>query len=224
MTFVVDGGHRLARSEDRSEVSGTDHRLAERHFRMQHAGAGERPHLGTVDPFLRSLLFTDGTVTRALEAQTLCRVTVEMVEQSRAALSVQAARCLEAEAGAECVRRRVTMKAEGATPAVWAESHLLLDRLPAQFIRLLNRTSHGIGGSIEQARLESRRELLWFRLGTPPSWADQGRSVPAALVRHYRIITGDRPALLICEAFAVERQLGVYRPLGWPSGAVTAAR
>ncbi len=34
-----------------------------------------------LDPFLRGLLFTDGTVSRALEAHTLSRVSVAPVEQ-----------------------------------------------------------------------------------------------------------------------------------------------
>ena len=34
-----------------------------------------------LDSFLRGLLFTDGTVSRALKAHTLCRVAVEPVEQ-----------------------------------------------------------------------------------------------------------------------------------------------
>lgn len=193
----------------------TRDRLAERHFALQYANVEEPANLelAALDPLLRTLLFTDGTVTRALEAQMLCDVAVEVVEQSRTTLPPQAALHLEASEAAGCLRRRVTMGAQKSIPAVWAESHILPDRLPAPFLGLLESTPNGIGGSIEHAQIESRRELLWFRLGCPPPWATAPEPT-SAIVRLYRIVTNGRPALLICEAFAVERQFGVYRPVG----------
>jgi chorismate-pyruvate lyase len=223
MALVSADGPQLVGREHRAETGqAAANRLAERHFAMQHMDTAEFPHLEvvTLDPLLRGLLFTDGTVTRALEAQTLSRVTVDVVEQSRAPLPAQAAQHLEVDGRTQCLRRRVTMATNGSTPVVWAESHILADRLPAGFLGVLDSTPNGIGGSIEQSRLESRRELLWFRLGEPPGWAGTVSSSASALVRLYRIITGDRPALLICEAFAVERKSGVYRPLGWTNAAV----
>lgn len=212
------GGHRSDRGG--AAVGG----LAERHFTMQHAGGTELSHVevGALDPLLRGLLFTDGTVTRALEAQTLCPVAVDVVEQSPAPLSAHTARHLDSSPSAECLRRRVMMSTAGSMPVVWAESHILSERLPKGFLGLLDSAPHGIGGSMVQARLESRRELLWFRLGTPPRWAGTVSPSASALIRLYRIITKDLPALLICEAFAVERRLGVYRPLGWANAAVHA--
>jgi chorismate-pyruvate lyase len=106
------------------------------------------------------------------------------------------------------------MSTIGPTPSVWAESYILPDRLPSEFVQGLDSAPHGIGGSIEQTKLESRRELLWFRLGGPPIWASAPAST-TALIRLYRIITNDRPALLICESFAVEQQLDLYGPYGW---------
>jgi chorismate-pyruvate lyase len=192
-------------------------RLAERHFTMQSANTTELPNLevAALDPLLRGLLFTDGTVTRALEAQTLTPVVVDVVDQSTTVLPASAARYLDTSDVAECLRRRITMRASNSIPVVWAESHILPERLPVGFVGVLEGAPQGIGGSIEQARLESRRELLWFRLGDPPLWAGAIPSSTSAVIRLYRIITNDRPALLIREAFAVEMQSGVYRPLGW---------
>lgn len=189
-------------------------RLAHLHFAMQQEVAEMSPcvEIASLDPLLRSLLFTDGTVTRALEAQTLSRVSVEVVEQSTVLAPEEVARHLEAGQDAPCLRRRVAMGVPGAPPTVWAESFILSNRLPRGFVELLDSTSHGIGGSIELARLESRRELLWFRLGAPPQWAHP-TAADMAVTRLYRIVTEDRPALLICEAFAAERQLGTYRRL-----------
>jgi chorismate-pyruvate lyase len=226
MESATDESPRLAGVEHRSESDGlAADRLAERHFTMQDANMAELPNLevAALDPLLRGLLFTDGTVTRSLEAQTLTRVSVEVVEQSQTVLPASIARYFEISEAAPCLRRRVTMRMSGSTPVVWAESHILPERLPAGFLGLLDGASQGIGGSIEQARLESRRELLWFRLGAPPPWAGAMPPSASAVIRLYRIITRDRPALLICEAFAVERRLGVYRLMGWADAAENVA-
>jgi len=154
-------------------------RLAERHFTMQCANTAELPSLEVValGSLLRGLLFTDGTVTRALEAQTLCRVAVDVIEQSRTRLSVQAARYLDVAGAAECLRRQVTMRTTDSTPvvwaesSVWAESYILSEGLPTGFVGALDSAPQGIGQSIQRRKLESRRELLWFRLGRPPGWA-----------------------------------------------------
>jgi len=205
---------------DRSGADEEVDRLAERHFTMQGASTPELFGVGpaSLDRSLRYLLFTDGTVTRALEAQALQPVAVKVVDQSPAHLSVQAAHYLQTDEAMESLRRRVTMSIGAAeAPSVWAESHILPARLPASFLKLLDSTPHGIGGSIDLLKLESRRELLWFRLGSPPPWASGLPVAAKALIRLYRIITEDRPALLIREAFAVEQRSGVYGPLGWSS-------
>ena len=89
-------------------------RLAERHFTAQQEAAVDLRRLDVADlsPFLRGLLFTDGTVSRALEAQMLSPVTVEPVEQVSIAPPADVARWLELHDGAHCVRRRVVMKSE----------------------------------------------------------------------------------------------------------------
>jgi chorismate-pyruvate lyase len=217
MKLLANGSPRLAGEKSSRRVEGVaSGDLTERHFTMQHAAqAADLTNLevGALDPQLRGLLFTDGTVTRALEAQTLCHVAVEVVEQSLAALSTQAAGYLDVSDTTPCLRRRVTMSCGSATSAVWAESHILLERVPTGFLGRLDNTPHGIGGSIEQTRLESRRELLWFRLGRSPDWASAASA--NVVIRLYRIITKDKPALLISESFAVELVAGTYRPLGW---------
>jgi chorismate-pyruvate lyase len=222
MRLEIDGD-RQARSElhEQELQIGAADRLAGMHFTMQDVESAEldRVEIRAIDPFLRGLLFTDGTVTRALEVQTLTRVAVDVVDQSPSELPAQAALCLGAGEAAACLRRRVTMKTTAPTVAVWAESYILPERLPADFLESLDRASHGIGGSIQGLKLESRRELLRFGLGRPPHWGSTAaRSVAtpsaAALIRLYRIITNDRPALLISEAFAVELHAGYYRLLG----------
>src|ERR1700677_3117525 len=71
-------------ADTRESPSAVAERLASQHFAAQHEAsvdltAVEIPQL---DPFLRSVLFTDGTVSRTLEAQALAHVAVDAVEQT----------------------------------------------------------------------------------------------------------------------------------------------
>jgi chorismate-pyruvate lyase len=192
--------------------------LTRRHFVSQDDCP---PHLDELDlecldPVLRCLLFTDGTVTRTLEVQALARVSVEVLSQDEVPVPEPIASHLDVPAGTETVRRRVVIGAGLEAPVMWAESHIVPSRLPAGFLGVLGRASDGIGQSLQQVQLESWREMLWFGLDTLPRWSDASRPAgSAALTRLYRVITGGRPALLISESFAVEWRAGAYR-LDWP--------
>lgn len=205
---------------DRSAVQATAAMdgLTQRHFVLQ----TERPdHLGNIDlvamdTSLRNLLFTDGTVTRTLEVQALSRVFVEVVSQSRLLVSGRIANHLYVPDGMDSVRRRVIIGTEASTmPVIWAESHIVPSRLPSGFLRVLDDSPDGIGESLQQVKLESWRELLWFGLDSPPSWSGLlPEAEPTVLKRLYRVITQDRPALLISESFAIQQLSGTYH-LNW---------
>jgi chorismate-pyruvate lyase len=189
--------------------------LVDAHFLLQHAKSPYLADLDIVglDPFLRGLLFTDGTVSRALEAHTLSRVSVAPVEQVTMRVRQPAAGYLAVGEGRRCLRRRVTMHIADRHLAVWAESYILPERLPSQFEATLGETPQGIGGSLQHLKLESSRELLCFGLSPPPAWAEPGASA-TTLARVYRIVTQAQPALLITEHFALQRRLGRYQLVG----------
>jgi chorismate-pyruvate lyase len=205
----------VARSDSPASLATATSGLAERYFALQDQRPGRLRdvELFTMDPALRSLLFTDGTVTRMLEAQALSRVSVDVVAQSSCSPTEPVARHLEAPQNSKSVRRRVTISIDGfVMPVIWAESHILPERLPAGFISLLDDTPEGIGESLQQIKLEGWREMLWFGLDSPPDWDDVAPdAAPAFLTRLYRVITQGRPALLISESFAVERRSGCYQ-------------
>lgn len=191
--------------------------LTRRHFVLQ----DDRPDhlhevdLAELDPALRCLLFTDGTVTRTLEVQALSRVSVEVVSQATAPALERDAQCLEVPRGMEALRRRVKIGADRGAPVMWAESHIIPSRLPKGFVDVLGRAADGIGESLQQVQLESWRDMLWFGLDTLPAWSEVERQPPpTALTRLYRVITNCRPALLISESFAVRRSGGLYH-LDW---------
>lgn len=189
--------------------------LTRRHFVLQEK---RPPHLGDVelvamDPALRNLLFTDGTVTRTLEVHALSPVSVDVVAQSPAFASGNVASCLEVPDGIESIQRRVIIGTHGSLlPVIWAESYIVPSRLPAGFLGLLEDTPDGIGESLQRVKLESWREMLWFGLDSAPSWSELiPESEPTILTRLYRVITQGRPALLIQESFAITHQAGTYR-------------
>jgi chorismate-pyruvate lyase len=194
----------------------TGRELVERHFLLQHERPEELAELeiDNMDPCLRTLLFTDGTVTRTLEVQTLNRVSIGVVHQTNCTAPPSASRYLQVDAGTDAVERRVRMCiGESQSPSVWAETYLIPERLPRGFLGLLSGTPEGIGESLQALMLESARDLLWFGLGTPPDWATES-ATPEALMRLYRVNTHGQPALLISEWFAVELDSGAYRLAG----------
>lgn len=191
-------------------------RLAQLHFTAREDAPADLQPVQTarLDSFLRGMLFTDGTVSRALEAHTLTHVAVETVQQEPSAAPAPIARHLRVDEGEECVRRRIVMRLAPPSPSVWAESYLVPHRLPAQFLAVLGASPLGIGGSLQQLKLESSRELLWFGLGHPPSWSDEAAHEEPALTRAYRVLTQGLPALIITESFAVELRAGLYHLVG----------
>jgi chorismate-pyruvate lyase len=215
MSTATSGG-RVTTAEE-PVVAG---RLVDAHFVLQHAKSPYLADLDIVglDPFLRGLLFTDGTVSRALEAHTLSRVTVAPVEQVTARIRQPTAGYLAVEEGRQCLRRRVTMHIADRHLAVWAESYIVPGRLPSQFEATLGTAAQGIGGSLQQLKLESSRELLCFGLAPPPAWAEPDASA-TTLARLYRIVTQAQPALLITEHFALQRRFGRYQLAGPPGEA-----
>jgi chorismate-pyruvate lyase len=200
--------------------------LVGRHFVLQ----DERPRhleaaaIESLDPFLRSLLFTDGTVTRALAVQTLSPVAVERVDQEEVPVPAEVAEQLELDPAELAIRRRVRIGiGDPVAPVLWAESYILPDRLPPGFVGLLDGAPDGIGQSLQRVALESYRELLWFGFDAGPAWAEAAPSHGRGTIqRLYRVLNERQAAILICESFAVEERLGVYCLAGFDgAGAAT---
>jgi chorismate-pyruvate lyase len=205
----------LPKLKRRRDAAGDETGLVGRYFAMQE----ERPEqlhevaIDALDPFLRGLLFTEGTVTRALSAQVLAPVAVEPLSQATAALPGEVAGWLELPAGEEAVRRQVSIGVgEPTIPVLSAESFLVPDRLPPGFLGLLDAAPDGLGQLLQRFSLESSRELCWFGLDEAPAWAP--RAGRPTLQRLYRIVSGGQPAILIGEHFEVEEHRGTYHLAG----------
>jgi chorismate-pyruvate lyase len=203
-------------SASANDPLGSAENLTLRHFVAQ----AERPdHLADVDlvaadPYLRGLLFTNGTVTRALEVQELSPVSVTVVGQQRSPANGEIAAYLNVPEGTDAIRRRVLIGPDSSPePTIWAESHIVLSRLPDDYLRVLEGSPEGIGESLQQVKLEVWRELLWFGIDTSPAWSDLDEEC-AVLRRLYRMVTRGQPAILISESFAIEQRDGAYHLAG----------
>lgn len=155
-------------------------------------------------PYQRALLTSDGTVTRLVEASALEPLTVDVLDQRVVEIGDEQASLLELPAAAaSIVRRRVAITGRQSIRVhVLAESFLVSSRLPRAFTRSLSDNPKGLGEVIDQLRLETRRELLWFGYATPPGWAKRPASELPLLTRSYRIIIAGAPAILITEHFS----------------------
>lgn len=179
---------------------------------------------GELQPDLRMLLLTDGTVTRTLEALLLRRIRVRVLDERPGRTSAEMAPHMGAAAGEPAIVRHVVIGVDDPRlePVVCAESLIVPSRLPECFQELLATQPHGIGEAIAAAELETRRELLWFGLAGVPSWARIGSVVPPMLSRTYRVQVGGVAALIITELFHIQRQRAGYG-LRLPGDAVLAA-
>lgn len=153
----------------------------------------ESLHMEALPPFLRTLLVTDGTVTKHLEAYFWEEVAVENLGQTEVTLET-AVPALALGAGERVLKRRVRLvgRASGRCYGE-AESLIRLPCLPERLRGELVAGRIGIGELLRERGLETYREIL-----------DLGRAGPDAVYRTYRIMIHGEPAILISETFPCE--------------------
>jgi len=150
----------------------------------------ETLHMEALPPFLRTLLVTDGTVTKHLEAFFWEQVEVENLGQSETRLERDIP-WLEMHAGDSVLQRRVQLHgAESGRVYAHAESLIRLGSLPEKLRADLLEGRIGIGELLREKGLETYREIL-----------DVGKQGEAHVYRTYRIVINHHPAILITEEF-----------------------
>ncbi len=156
-------------------------------------------------PFLRTLLVTDGTVTKSLEAWFWEPVVVTPRQQHRQVLDAPL-ESLSAGAGDELLRREVclTGKDSGRDYAC-ARSLLRLAALPEGMRAGMLEGRIGIGELLREQGVETYREIIML------DYLRRGRHQDALLrqfdddlvSRSYRIQVSGEPAILVTEYFPV---------------------
>jgi chorismate-pyruvate lyase len=176
-------------------------------------GSGDQAlDFGALPPFLRTLLVTDGTVTKSLEAYFWESVQVENLGQSLERLTHDV-EWLEVVAGDEVLRRRVRLVGETSGRIyTYAESLLRLGQLPPGLQEPIRQGRIGIGELLRECGLETYRELLDFGVEAVGEQAAtfNHREATGLVFRVYRISLGHHPAILITEKFP----LSLYRAAG----------
>ena len=163
-------------------------------------------NLRVLSPFQRALLTIDGTVTKFIEAFAMEPVDVRLLSHEARQLLVDH-EWLEAPAGSSVVAREVVLTGRYRGDVYsYAPSLLVTDRLPEAVQAELVTNPGGLGKILIAARVESRREILWYgreRLEeTPPGVA--GLRPGEFISRTYRIISGGQPIMLINEKFPTD--------------------
>lgn len=169
---------------------------------------GEDFPLARLPPFLRTLLVTDGTVTRSLEAYFWEPVRVDSLFQqaSRTSASI---RWLALEPDHEVLIRKVRLRGESSGRIfAFASSLLSMAAIPTGLRQPLLDREIGIGELIRDFGEESFREILEMGTDTNEAYtmiADEHRPRPLDFVyRSYRISFAKRPTILVTENFPLE--------------------
>jgi chorismate-pyruvate lyase len=156
----------------------------------------ETLHMEALPPFLRTLLVTDGTVTKHLEAFFWEQVEVENLGQAEATLAHDVP-WLEMHAGDSVLRRYVRLHgAESGRVYAHAESLIRLTSLPEKLRVDLLHGRIGIGELLREKGLETYREIL-----DVGKREDAGKQGEQRVYRTYRIVINHHPAILITEEF-----------------------
>lgn len=165
---------------------------------------GEPIPIETLPPFLRALLVTDGTVTKALEAYFWEPVAVETLCQEFIGAAAEIP-WIEVRRGDQVLLRKALLRgADSGKEYAQASSVIRTEWIPASFREQLISRELGIGVLIRDSGLESYREVM--EVGVEPC-GDRPAGDAAALFRTYRIIIEGRPVILISETFP----LALYR-------------
>lgn len=160
-------------------------------------------NLRALTPFQRALLVIDGTVTKFIEAYTMEPVDTRRLSQELRELAADHP-WLEAPAGTPVIARTVLLRGEySQTIYAYASSLVVPDRLPAHMSGMLTDPAGSLGRMLQESRMETRREVLWYGREPSPDLPPELRTYATGEVigRTYRILTGGRPVMLINEKF-----------------------
>lgn len=160
-------------------------------------------NLRALTPFQRALLVIDGTVTRFIEVYTLEPVETIRINQVRFHID-EDNQWLDVQKGAEVGLRRVYIKGKISDALyVYAHASVALDRIPKEIRKRLEIQGESLGRVINDNRLETRREVLWYGKEHLDDLPEAVRELcdGSFLSRTYRIIHEGKPIALINEKF-----------------------
>jgi chorismate-pyruvate lyase len=144
---------------------------------------------GKIPGVCRILLFTDGSVTAALEAL-YGEISVKLLKQEVVKAGAKAAKLLDARIGSDVNTRKILMHKDG-RPLMAALSYTAMERVPKRFKKELISGNTPIGKILKKHNIETRRQILSVS-------ADSAKNL---LRRKYVIISGGQKLIHIEETF-----------------------
>ncbi len=157
-----------------------------------------------MDPFLRVLLVTDGTVTKFLEAYLWEPISVERSLQQETFLK-QDEPLLGLKKGESVILRRILLRGARTGKAyTFAESLIRIQLLEPSIQKDLLEGRLGVGELLRDRRLETYREILEFgreKAGEELALHFKIKSSDPVYYRRYRITIKGSPVILITERF-----------------------
>ncbi len=161
--------------------------------------------LTKIPAFLRTLLVTDGTVTKSLEAWFWENVQIQAVS-NRLEIIEGEILGLEVEAGDKVLQREVKLKGlKSNTVYACARSTVSLKHLPQEIGLALEKGEIGIGELLREKGVETYRDI--FNINYLQKLPENDPLIsslhPEVLSRSYRIRVNGHPAIIVTEFFPV---------------------
>lgn len=156
-----------------------------------------------MDPILRMLLTSDGTITASLQALMMSPIGVEVFGQEEIRIDKAVAEFLSTRTDSEALARDVWLTGKGRR-LVYASSIILLDALRRPLFEALRTGVKPLGLLLQESGEPVIRDRLQIACITDPS----GRrriglpGTGASWSRRYRMTIRSKPAALIQEQFA----------------------
>jgi len=168
--------------------------------------SGESLDLTKLPSFLRTLLVTDGTVTKSLEAWFWENVKIQTVS-NRLEILKDGVSGLEVEAGDKVLQREVLLKGvKSDTVYACARSTVSLKHLPQEIGLALEKGEIGIGELLREKGVETYRDIfnINYLIDLPESDTLTSSLQTELLSRSYRIRVNSHPAIIVTEFFPVD--------------------
>jgi chorismate-pyruvate lyase len=155
-----------------------------------------------MDPALRMLLTSDGTITTLLRAFCLCPIQVEVLRQEEIKLAAAAAEFLSVESESSALAREVWLTADGQR-LVCASSVIRMEGLDRTLLQALRNREKPLGRLLYESGLPVLRDRLQIASFVDPSRIKAlGLTGPGPVwMRRYRMSLKSKSIALISEQF-----------------------
>ena len=170
-----------------------------------HTESSELLDLKNIPPFLRTLLVTDGTVTKSLEAWFWENIKIHSISNCLEVLKEDISG-LEVSSGDKVLHREVVLRGvESNTSYACARSTVSLNHLPKEIGKALEKGEIGIGELLREKGVETYRDIfnINYLSKLPENDSLLSQLSSEVLLRSYRIRVNGYPAIVVTEYFPI---------------------